>query len=42
MCGAFYPNFFFKKEIDEVDAMRVLSNHYPANSVVVGHFILYV
>jgi hypothetical protein len=36
MCGAFYPNFFFKKEIDEVDAMRLLSNHNPANTVVVS------
>lgn len=35
MCGAFYPSYFFKKERDEVESMRELSNHDPSNTVAV-------
>ncbi|KAK7104950.1 ATP-dependent RNA helicase TDRD9-like [Littorina saxatilis] len=36
MCGAFFPNYFFKKQFDEQDAVRALSNHDPLNTVMVG------
>ncbi|KAK7505535.1 hypothetical protein BaRGS_00003280 [Batillaria attramentaria] len=35
LCGAFYPNYFYKKDVDEVDAIKMLSNHDPLNTVVV-------
>ncbi|XP_071078923.1 ATP-dependent RNA helicase TDRD9-like isoform X1 [Haliotis cracherodii] len=33
LCGAFYPNYFLRGEVDEGDAIRVLSNHDPMNTV---------
>ena len=36
ICSAFYPNYFFKKEFDEMEAIKSLSNHDPLNTVMVG------
>lgn len=35
MCGAFYPNYFLKGEIDEEDAVRMMSGHDPLETVMV-------
>ncbi|XP_076442541.1 ATP-dependent RNA helicase TDRD9-like [Babylonia areolata] len=35
ICGAFYPNYFCKKPVDEREAMKTLCNHDPLNTVVV-------
>lgn len=35
MCGAFYPNFFLKGEIDEEEALRMMSGHDPLDTVMV-------
>ena len=36
ICGAFYPNYFFKRQFDEVEAVKSLSNHDPMNTVMVS------
>ncbi|KAJ7352991.1 hypothetical protein OS493_032930 [Desmophyllum pertusum] len=35
ICGAFYPNFFASSDIDEAEAMKVMSGHDPFSTVMV-------
>ncbi|ESP02791.1 hypothetical protein LOTGIDRAFT_110746, partial [Lottia gigantea] len=34
IAGSFYPNYFLKNEIDEIDAIKQLSNNDPMNTVM--------
>lgn len=36
LCGAFYPNYFLKNEIDEQESLRSMSGQDPFNTVMVG------
>ncbi|KAH9490788.1 ATP-dependent RNA helicase tdrd9 [Bulinus truncatus] len=35
LCGAFYPNYALKEEIDEKEAVKMLSNNDPTRTVMV-------
>nr|XP_022333202.1 putative ATP-dependent RNA helicase TDRD9 [Crassostrea virginica] len=35
MCGAFYPNYFLKGQVDEESALREMSGNDPLNTVMV-------
>ncbi|XP_060606288.1 ATP-dependent RNA helicase TDRD9-like isoform X2 [Ruditapes philippinarum] len=35
LCGAFYPNYFVKGEIDEMESLKALSGRDPLNTVMV-------
>ncbi|KAJ8309140.1 hypothetical protein KUTeg_014014 [Tegillarca granosa] len=35
LCGAFYPNYFLKNEIDEQESLRSMSGQDPFNTVMV-------
>ncbi|KAL9952201.1 hypothetical protein ACROYT_G039416 [Oculina patagonica] len=35
ICGAFYPNYFLSSDIDEAEAMKVMSGHDPFTTVMV-------
>jgi hypothetical protein len=37
MCGAFYPNYFLKEEVDEEDALRMMCGHDPLDTVLVTY-----
>ncbi|KAK3092629.1 hypothetical protein FSP39_005160 [Pinctada imbricata] len=38
LCGAFYPNFFIKGQVNEEEALRSMSGHDPLNTVMVKGF----
>lgn len=37
MCGAFYPNYFLKGQVDEESALREMSGNDPLNTVMVEY-----
>ena len=41
MCGAFYPNYFLKGQVDEESALREMSGNDPLNTVMVGYAIMH-
>ncbi|KAL5008137.1 hypothetical protein ScPMuIL_013718 [Solemya velum] len=38
ICGAVYPNYFLRGEVDEQDALKCMSGHDPFNTVYVKGF----
>ena len=36
IAGAFYPNYFFRRRLEEQNVLRSLTSHNPLNSVIIG------